>query len=435
MAHYMAMHGSRFSFSHDTCHFPIYGIDGILQEKDTVMNFRRGVDGKQIPFHRAMHFLFRPRAMENMCSYEFFQKMEFVSRTAAKREGGESFDFPEDHPCQESMVVVYRKRECVPVFPWHWLGSTAAFASTMCEESQDQEKDYAAKEEYAYKFMLLFLPFRIDADLRHKESYLRRWQLAYECGEFQAEMIIVADNIHTIYNSLSSTLPESGKLALETILDEENGAKKNIESQERNEVTDLWENIGDYFASTSGTDTMTEDAILINRTFAGKFLKGPACTAIAENDLNSVIQYEDMVNVVEKQKQKNIDQRRFTMPLAELNSLCMTQRLLGGNQEEGNQYDGNEVTQNSNVNANGTCESIVLWGRKAGLDPEQQCAFEILAATYVLTFYEDATFDIGEDKSDFTQRKEKLQLYARRKPDSAPLIMFITGPAGAGKCK
>jgi hypothetical protein len=108
---------------------------------------------------------------------------------------------------------------------------------------------------------------------------------------------------------------------------------------------------------------------------------------------------------------------------------------LGGNQEEGNQYDGNEVTQNSNVNANGTCESIVLWGRKAGLDPEQQCAFEILAATYVLTFYEDATFDIGEDKSDFTQRKEKLQLYARRKPDSAPLIMFITGPAGAGKCK
>jgi hypothetical protein len=42
------------------------------------------------------------------------------------------------------------------------------------------------------------------------------------------------------------------------------------------------------------------------------------------------------------------------------------------------------------VNANGTWQSISKWGENQGLDQDQQTAFKILAATYVLSFYDDA---------------------------------------------
>ena len=86
--------------------------------------------------------------------------------------------------------------------------------------------------------------------------------------------------------------------------------------------------------------------------------------------------------------------------------------------------------------------AVVAFGRLAGLDGGQQTAFEILAATYVLTFYDEANdnLDEKEDQDASTERSKKLQTLARRQSTHAilpnePLRMFVTGPAGAGKCK
>jgi hypothetical protein len=64
------------------------------------------------------------------------------------------------------------------------------------------------------------------------------------------------------------------------------------------------------------------------------------------------------------------------------------------------------------------------------LDTNQQIAFEILAATYVLTFYEDAT---GNEV--LVELDDLRKIARRRENDNKSLIMFVTGPAGAGKCK
>ncbi len=75
------------------------------------------------------------------------------------------------------------------------------------------------------------------------------------------------------------------------------------------------------------------------------------------------------------------------------------------------------------------------WAQIAGLDPEQQVAFEVLAATYVLTFYDEAS-ENSTDEIEFRENKARLLQLARRKPTTeSPLRMFVTGPAGAGKCK
>ena len=98
-----------------------------------------------------------------------------------------------------------------------------------------------------------------------------------------------------------------------------------------------------------------------------------------------------------------------------------------------------EEGKNGNVivDANGSWQSIRIWGQMEKLDPEQQVAFEILAATYVLTFYNDSSQDLPETAfRPFEEQKVQLKRFARQTENSrTPLRLFVTGPAGAGKCK
>ena len=68
---------------------------------------------------------------------------------------------------------------------------------------------------------------------------------------------------------------------------------------------------------------------------------------------------------------------------------------------ETNQGPENVALEKTVVNANGTWQSIAAWAMFAQLDIEQQTAFEILVATYVLTFYEDAKNSEENDAGQF----------------------------------
>ena len=144
---------------------------------------------------------------------------------------------------------------------------------------------------------------------------------------------------------------------------------------------------------------------------------------------------EDVISYSEPNVSKPVRpislKKRFQTTTAELNSLAMT-RL----------FDMDPDNNAQKVNANGTWDSIVAFGKISGLDNEQQTAYEILAATYVLTFCDEAQDNLtGHGRiEEFEKQKEELLKLARRsnrQPAGAdePLRMFVTGPAGAGKCK
>jgi hypothetical protein len=90
-------------------------------------------------------------------------------------------------------------------------------------------------------------------------------------------------------------------------------------------------------------------------------------------------------------------------------------------------------SQNTTQNASGSHDSIIVWGQNDNLDTNQHTAFEILASTYVLTFYKDAEDATGNEA--LIELDDLRNLARRRENDDKKLIMFITGPAGAGKCK
>lgn len=119
-----------------------------------------------------------------------------------------------------------------------------------------------------------------------------------------------------------------------------------------------------------------------------------------------------------------VHSERFKCQLQTLNRLATQSTLV---------YSTNTAAeQSANVTsfANGTCASIRQWGRRDKLDKKQQRAFEILASTYVSTFYNDA-----EGPGDLREKGRLKRMARGSRQHVGPLTMFITGPAGAGKCK
>ena len=94
--------------------------------------------------------------------------------------------------------------------------------------------------------------------------------------------------------------------------------------------------------------------------------------------------------------------------------------------------DQRDTTNQSIVNVDGSYKSIIQFGKNEGLDEQQQIAFQIMTAAYVLTFYDEAT-DRELINDEFTRNINGLKLLSRQRGDT-PSRLFVTGPAGAGKC-
>jgi hypothetical protein len=387
------------------------------------------VNGSRIAVHASMDYLFRPKAFEHYCLYHYFSEVQSMPRKLGKKQ--EYFEFLESHPLHEPNVVCYRMRSCVPVFCWNWIGSTETFTSSLLNPIDRQSSDFKDKEEYAYRFMLLFMPFRDFGDFQIDGCFQLKWQQTHKEEGFSGEMITIADNIQTIRNSLESSIP-TNLLASETELYADNNDHEN-DADDPEFDDDFLNAIGELFATSTGHAFLTEEASQINPTFTGKVFTAAqfhlAVTVEASAwDMHSVLQFAaDPEQVIGRGTEHVEHTQRFLTGTRELNSLSMHQLF---------RVNDNENVSNIALNATGTWQSIVMWGINAGLDDDQQCAFEILVANYVLSFSEDAKQNDNENATAFHDRVQTLcQLGRRNVNSSVPLCMFVTGPAGAGKCK
>jgi hypothetical protein len=379
-----------------------------------------------------MDYIFRPKETEHYCLYQYFSKVKNCERKKTEKEDIECYYYAENHPMHEQYVVCYRQLQCVPVFCWNWLGWTGKFNSSLLDTINPTSADFRDKEEYAYRFMILFMPFRDFSDFQIEGSFLRKWQQMHEENRFSSKMIAIADNIQTIRNSLESSIP-TNLLASETELfsdDTDNGYDNEEDNSELQE--DFLTLIGELFATTAGGTALTEESSKLDPIFSGKVFK--SAQFLPEiSDLASALEMQSVMQFAIDQEHASVPEnglaeyiQRFVTGTRELNSLSLHQLL---------RVNDNPTVSNMVVNATGTWESIVMWGINAGLDEGQQCAFEILVANYVLTFSEDAKKNDDENEIAFRDRLEKLCKLGRRDPQSfVPLCMFVTGPAGAGKC-
>ena len=433
MAHYMAKNNSRFMYSHDDFYMPVHGVLQMLTDQSMIMKFRR-INGTQVAYHSAMDYLYRPLAMENMPMYQFYRDMEFTSLREAKASKKEYFEYTEKHPCGSADVVVYRKKLCVPVFGWTWIGCTKDFYTSLLTESKKTDPDYQIKEDYAKRFMVVFMPIRKLEDLKKEGSYQVALQAAHAEGLCTEEMLEVADNIQTIQSSIDAGMPENPLTADTELVEADDFQAEDPNSDQ----SDLLASIAELFASESGERRLTEETTAVNPSFSksqlqeNRFIPDSEPVLVQPTPLWTVLEEpQDAGEEIETELDEDRT-TRWRTTTSELNTLFMQQILVTRDADGDAESGAPAIT----VKATGTWESVVAWGINAGLDEEQQIAFQVLVATYVLTFYEEAERRENEDEEAYSERMQPLRDLARREMTKKdPLRLFVTGPAGAGKCK
>jgi len=429
MAHWNAINESRFKFSHEVWYLPVHGLEGILKKEKVIMRFRN-MNGKQVGFHKALNYLYRPLAMEHMSAHEFYSETEYINISQARKDGIEYFEYTEKHLFHATEAVIYRtKTKAVLRFPWNWLSSTRSFRTSILNPTNENAIDHSKKEEYAFRFMLLFVPFRSIEDMKTDGCYQKAFQKAHKEDRVSDAMIQIAENIQTIHNSLASSIPEN-PLSAETTLVESGDFENTNADDDKDDHDDLLANIGELFGSMTQGDQLEEESRILDIQYGNKKMEE---TIASTTELETVIEFSNDEDNHGDTQQKQYGPERFFSTIKDLNMLSMTTTIT---RSQAN--DGLSNTENEIINANGTWQSIAKWGENEGLDGEQQTAFEILAATYVLSFYDDAIVEPAntEKYPEFVERRTGLSKLARQNTNKeTPLCMFITGPAGAGKCK
>ena len=438
MAHYLATspEQSRYRYSHSSETVQVYALEKFLLNEPLTMRFRYATNKQRIAFHPFMDYIFRPTEVVHLCAYQCAQTL----RTVRQKTDQESFEFLSDHPFQNTDCVVYHSVPTVPCFPWNFLPHTTSFTSSLLADVDASAPDYLLKEKYARRFMILFLPFRELNDLMINGSYLQRLQMAIAHDEIAPEMLEVADNIQNIHNSLKSEMVEN-LLTSETSLPESAEVDADEDSEDDEDVAHLLQQIGNLLAPSSAAASITEEP----QAFFRKIPK----TKYSMDALGSEpVQFPELEDVfvdatgteaTNSQVAPDIPRYKYKATSSTLNRLVMKRFLHNPDEATNTEMpsEDSDVSTNWQVTATGTWESIVAWGRKAKLDTNQQTAFQILSATFVLTFVDDMEIDEVASQR-LREQQTLLRRLARidRQPEtkSGPTRLFVTGPAGAGKC-
>lgn len=431
MAHFLALHESRFRYSHDTDFLPVIGIENFLLEQNTTGTIRMH-NGKAIWYHKAMDYIFRPIQLEHMNMHQLCRMTKAMRKYEASKLGipeHEQYAFTEEHPFMESYCIIYRLKDCVPSFPWNWLGSTAEFEIPLTVSVEPTHKTFAAREEYCRRILMLFVPFRALRDLQHERT--STFQLAFanmvQSKQIPDEMERIANNIQDIHNSIRVTMPTNMLTDITYLVDEEetNAVMRNLASTADQELH-LQTMIAGILAETEHfPNALTSSATELEPKFLKIYENLPMRdfdhTGEKSRVIPDTVVYENIKLTAEPEPNYSQSQSsRFITSVVTLNTLVLQTLIVAHDRPN----------HNRTKNATGSVASIIRWCENDHLDTNQQIATEIMVATYVLTFHEDAT---GHDCLEETEGLKKL---ARQRPNTNDrLRMFITGPAGAGKCK
>ena len=89
---------------------------------------------------------------------------------------------------------------------------------------------------------------------------------------------------------------------------------------------------------------------------------------------------------------------------------------------------------------NGSAKSVIEWGWKCNLDKHQRYAFQVITASFVLTYFKDAaknneqmTTCDNQSQPKFVRERKLLCQLSKLSNNTEQLICCLHGPAGSGK--
>ena len=430
MAHYLAIHESRYRFSDDFEYLPIGPLSKMIRGEKVSMNFSLIGKNQRKAYCRAMDYLFRPADLEDYCPYEFWSSILVTTKNEARKNGLDYYDFVPDHPKHKMVVCAVRKKPVTPIVDWTFTGSAKDLPVSLFWEKNPTTTTPTTfstspqEEDYCRRFLLLFYNYRAEQDLKLYGSYKRRLVSSHELGVF-APYLQIAQNIQNIRNSLESgimndNIPPENEFENDIQSDSDDGE----EDDNDQELHDL---VAAFFHSTMDGKSGKDEPEPVEFTFPEPSLKNENAQNTISEEPKSVFSFKK--EKLAKKRSHPGHYHRYKATVHGLNSLVQEQFVI---------QDGQGRTS---VKPIGSVESIIAFGVSKRLDLDQQTAFEILVADFVLSFVNDSVNTVPVDRREeeipqLLEEQKMLQDLAQvSSRQGKPLRMFLTGPAGAGKCK
>lgn len=472
MAAYLVRNGSRFRFSEKFQYIPLREIIAIISSPSNCDNIQMTVlphmDGCFLT-NQALHYLFRNKdaAFDNLSLFSFFEEYEVVRRhrriSDSLENSAQTYSIDDmNHPGFNRQVC--RKRgvhsKVLPQF-CHWsFPDTACFGGDLFTMTRYPMREEV--EEYCKVVLVLFHPFRTVADITIDGSFHRKFVDLYPFKQrVPLHIQNILTNVQMYYDSLRLPAREDPLRAQTTCFrNTEMPPLADDDMEEDNYDCDVDGNIFQTFfldnqpcQPLAAEHPLTSLSLTSLRTaghrgcgyqnlpsFAGvtptlpSLTQRPNVATIPPTFIASSAVQLDVPRIASVQPNIMRD-APYIQTLMQLTYDHTRRRLLS--QPE-------QLPALNQIEATGTAHSIVLWSKheNINLDPEQQLAFQITTAAFVLTYHDDAiqghsvlTRDMAQMQLHFNQERVKLLQLAQFTGNDPILRMFLDGPGGSGKSR
>ena len=479
---YLVRRGSRFYFSHKFQYCPLRDVSRLLKNQDVSGQVIYNEGGNVFFENRALHYLCRPEALEDVSLKDFFENYE-VTWASKKRKRGEErgvHRFMADtgyfqHPSVatkgkntgKATQAVKERDEILQIKVSQWgFVDTGKFEVNIltCEPHQITSE----METYAEAVLTLLMPHRCREDLilgygSCKRTFTQRLQKVYQHDMelrdqdldelmFTEQSEVFLQNIQDCaYNSMRYKT-KGDDLERRTNPFECDPAYKDNEEEKAEEDDDIYEPFEFLLEQMPDFDEKT-DALATHlpnymKNFNFSHVRNTGMRGCGYN-LNlemhqNFTQESALVEAFVRRSASNTGRHSLRVQQiirertkAKYSVTRIVQILLTRTTARGLE-DLFRVPNVSVSEANGTVESILEWAFAAGLDRVQKRAFECMIAAFVLTFFdvdeEDDHLTATTDRTKFRQvKKQLLKLKGGSKPNDPQLICLLHGPGGSGK--
>ena len=461
LASYLTRHRTRFIFSHSFQWCPLRDLKELLDGRTvgTTISYHG-----HTPFYvnLAMHYLCRPSELENTNPYDFYSLYEVVRVTSHNEDAVMSFkntvhfQHPSYMPRKDKFVQGVRlrnDRRLLKIVQYDFC-DTGEFGGCI---TNPRTPISLASETYSQHVLMLFGSYRCIGDIKNGSYYytdaLRQFVTA---GKLLPKMRRFLQNVQDCKSNSFRVGEIEDDLQRETELYMPSDLAFDLceqqQDDEQNQTTAAADGMAlDDLLRLLGSDESGENAAQNVSTHGSDFslrairdkgvlqcgYKSLASLPMSVQTMSNSVVHSvgDMNNVPDPHTQQNDEEcPRERKPTAKdiINVILTKKSVVSQSFEDitGKQDDHVDILE-----ASGSVESILNWGAASGMDKDQQRAFEIFTATFVLTFFLHAENSVCRGSSaTFRREKRRLEVMAdveNRK--SAQVICMLHGPGGCGK--
>jgi PIF1-like helicase len=453
MASYLTRNGSRFHFSHSFTWCPLRDLDKLLHGEKIKVNV--SFTQHHAYFHcLALNYLCRPQSLEHVPVFDFYTKYDVC--TINKNNKSTVLQFHNtryfQHPSYDKTNKQFRQgvqptttQFLAKVFQYDFPDS-ATFEGDilLCNTPIN-----SYMEQYSKYVLILFHPFRNKNQLLLNGFFTHKLRKVVADGHLHDSACTFLQNLQdtksnnlrnsSVTDELQRTTTLPSHLPIDSVLIQENddSSESEYDFLHLNDILQTGDEFDDYVHLGPNTD---HDYNVLPQSYNCDDIRNKGrddcgTSRLPDFTKNIIPTTNDFCisntpSTLDPSTQTR-DKYRTSPTQTDLVSILFTHK-------DKQRRSFTDITGQKNrvsvYKPNGSAKSIVDWAKKSNFDSNQRRAFEVIAGSFVLSFYDTAITANKEARATCKSESKRLRtLVHNNKWKSNQLICFLHGPGGSGK--